>query len=99
MEPDSNKRPTATNIYQKIGNWLEEMGQDDNDDDDDDNVVKRQFFEADNIRQGLESPIHPNDMYTSKSINTRKITEALKSKDIISISKITGSQRIEIIDD
>ncbi|CAG8834910.1 15267_t:CDS:1, partial [Gigaspora margarita] len=53
----------------------------------------------DNIKQELKSQIHPNDMYSSKSINTRKITDALKS---ISISKIAVSQRIEsveIVDD
>ncbi|KAF0426372.1 putative Non-specific protein-tyrosine kinase [Gigaspora margarita] len=104
MDPAPNKRPTATNICQRIGYWLEEMGQDD---DDDDNEVKKQFFEVDNNKQELTSPIHPNDMYTSKSINTRKIKEALRSKtqDINAqyhLSKIEISQRIEsveIIDD
>ncbi|KAF0377941.1 hypothetical protein F8M41_012490 [Gigaspora margarita] len=85
-----------------MGNWLEEMGQDDNDDDDDNNyVVKKQFFEADNIKQKLKSQIHSNDVYTSKSINTRKIMKALRSEDINSISKITEeeiSQRIESIE-
>ncbi|KAF0332978.1 hypothetical protein F8M41_004339 [Gigaspora margarita] len=79
----------------------EEEEKDDDDDDDDDNVVKKQFFEADNIKQELTSPIHPSNVYKSQSINTRKITETLRSKDINSVSKIAEeeiSQRIESVE-
>ncbi|CAG8788559.1 6653_t:CDS:1, partial [Gigaspora rosea] len=64
----------------------------------------KQFFEADNIKQKLKSPIHPNDMYTSKSINTRKITEALRSKThginshLSRIAKEEISQGIEAVE-
>ncbi|KAF0392363.1 putative Non-specific protein-tyrosine kinase [Gigaspora margarita] len=74
MESDPNKRPTATNICHRVGYWLEEMEQDD------DNETKKQFSEADNIKPKLKSPIHSNDMYTSKSINTKKITEELNQE-------------------
>ncbi|KAF0481159.1 putative Non-specific protein-tyrosine kinase [Gigaspora margarita] len=74
MEPDPNKRPTATNICYRVGYWLEEMEQDD------DNEVKKQFLEVDIIKSETSELIHPNDMYASKLINTREITEALKSK-------------------
>ncbi|KAF0441330.1 putative Non-specific protein-tyrosine kinase [Gigaspora margarita] len=77
MDPDLNKRPTATVICHRVGGWLDEMKQDD---DDDENEVKRQFFEADNFKPKVKSSIHPKDLYTSKSINTRKIMEALRSK-------------------
>ncbi|KAF0441329.1 putative Non-specific protein-tyrosine kinase [Gigaspora margarita] len=101
MDPDPNKRPTATVICHRVGGWLDEMKQDD-----DDNEVKKQFFEADNIKPKLKSPIHPNDMYTSKSVNTRKISEALRSKtqDVNSqyhLSKIAEeeiNQRIESVE-
>ncbi|KAF0437820.1 hypothetical protein F8M41_004338 [Gigaspora margarita] len=67
-------------------------------DDDDDDVVKKQFFEADNIKQEFTSPIHPSDVYKSQPINTRKITETSRSKDINSFPKIAEEeicQRIE----
>ena len=65
---DQNKRPTATDIAHIIGCWLYEMSQDD------DSEIKNQFLEADKIKLNIESSKHPNDMYVSKSINTKEIT-------------------------
>ncbi|CAG8805425.1 658_t:CDS:1, partial [Gigaspora rosea] len=54
MDPDQNKRPTATDIAHIIGGWLYDMKQDDY------NEIKNQFLEADKIKPNIESPKHPD---------------------------------------
>ncbi|RIB19659.1 hypothetical protein C2G38_2245036 [Gigaspora rosea] len=50
----------AIHSFIEICILLDEMVNDD--DDDDDNEIKKQFFEANNIKRELKSPIHLNDM-------------------------------------
>ncbi|KAF0365687.1 hypothetical protein F8M41_013709 [Gigaspora margarita] len=95
MNPNPNKRPAATDICHRVGYWLDEMKQDDDDNevkkqffeaDEKSKKALKKKIDGDeqkiNIKPKLKSKslIHSNDMYTSKSINIRKITEALKSK-------------------
>ncbi|KAF0426248.1 putative Non-specific protein-tyrosine kinase [Gigaspora margarita] len=81
MNHDQNKRPTATVIGNRIGYWLDEMSQDD------DSEIKKQFLEADKIKLNVESPKHPNHVYTSKSINIQEITNKLSVLDLHEISE------------
>ncbi|RIB17869.1 hypothetical protein C2G38_2246129 [Gigaspora rosea] len=73
IDQDQNKRPTATVIGSIICHWLYEI----NKDDDNDNEFKKRFLEADKVKLNVESPKHPDHIYTSKFINTKEITNKL----------------------
>ncbi|KAF0517376.1 kinase-like domain-containing protein [Gigaspora margarita] len=78
MDEDVNKRPTATGIIEIITHWLDEMDQEN------DSEIKKQFLEADKIKSETIKQIHPQEMYTSKIYDTKKISYNL-SKSISEI--------------
>ena len=57
--------------------WIEEIGIFD-----DENKLKKQFLEADKTKPTIESPKNPNNMYISKPINIREISDRLESYEI-----------------
>ncbi|RIB04423.1 kinase-like domain-containing protein [Gigaspora rosea] len=76
MDSDPQKRPDALDIWVKCNEWNEIMKSSDNA-----NEIKNQFLEADKIVKALPiiSPKHPDFMYTSKIINTQKISNAIEA--------------------
>ena len=75
MDQDQNKRPTATVIGGIICYWFYEMSK----------IIimkSRNFFWTDKIKLNVESPKHPDHIYTSKLINTQEITSKLDLHEI-----------------
>ncbi|RIB02337.1 kinase-like domain-containing protein [Gigaspora rosea] len=91
MDSDPQKRPNAYDIRDTLDDWYDKIkGSDnvdlanegaDNKDNKDENIIKRQFLTADKMVKELQTtlPKHPDIMYTSKIINTQKISNAIKS--------------------
>ncbi|RIB24258.1 kinase-like domain-containing protein [Gigaspora rosea] len=71
MNSDPQKRPDVHIIWDKFQKWNESMESSNNS-----NEIVRQFLEADRIVKTLplKLPKHPDYMYTSKIINTKKIS-------------------------
>ncbi|RIB06387.1 kinase-like domain-containing protein [Gigaspora rosea] len=74
MNSDPKKRPTAEYIYNEILQWLYY-----------DKAIVNQFSIADTLKHKIWPSKHSDQMYTSKKINTREITEKL-SKLVLSNS-------------
>ncbi|RIB04062.1 kinase-like domain-containing protein [Gigaspora rosea] len=74
MDSDPEKQPAAWQVFQELYKWVEIMENSDN------NEIKKQFLDADKIVEKLpiNLPKHPDFMYTSKIINTQKISQAIK---------------------
>ncbi|KAF0536875.1 hypothetical protein F8M41_009009 [Gigaspora margarita] len=100
MDSDPQKRPTAVDVNVKLEIWSNIMrgsykyysdnSYDYNPNDNDANEIKKQFLNADKIVKELPiiSPKHPEFMYTSKIINTQRISAiqaTLRSKPIDSV--------------
>ncbi|RIB00112.1 hypothetical protein C2G38_1333216 [Gigaspora rosea] len=81
MDLDSEKRPHAYNIYEKISKWINIIEDSYEDSDEDADKIKRQFLCADEIVKTLllNLPKHPDMMYTSKIINTKNIMIAINA--------------------
>ncbi|RIB15247.1 kinase-like domain-containing protein [Gigaspora rosea] len=76
MDSDPQERPNAYQIENTLNYWYNIIKQSDNDEE-----IKRQFLAADKMVKELQTtlPKHPDIMYTSKIINTKKISNAIKS--------------------
>ncbi|RIB24355.1 kinase-like domain-containing protein, partial [Gigaspora rosea] len=72
MDSDPQKRPSAWDVYYKISVWFEDK-----------NKIRGQFLDADKVIKTLpiNSPSHPDHMYTSKLISTKLILNAIKEVD------------------
>ncbi|RIB10154.1 kinase-like domain-containing protein [Gigaspora rosea] len=95
MDSDPQKRPSAYDIWSTLKYWNEiieesynadldnEDANNENSDSDneDADLIKKQFLAADKMVKELQTtlPKHPDIMYTSKIINTQKISNAIKS--------------------
>ncbi|RIB08041.1 kinase-like domain-containing protein [Gigaspora rosea] len=66
MDSDPQKRPDAWEIDNKISKWL------DNDE------IKKQFLDANKVIKSLPISKHPDEIYTSKLISTKIISNAIK---------------------
>ncbi|RIB25552.1 kinase-like domain-containing protein [Gigaspora rosea] len=100
MDPDPQKRPAAWIVNSKLGIWSRIMSGSYkysphkfsyyNPNDYDADEIKKQFLNADKIVKELPtiSPKHPDFMYTSRIINTQRISAiqaTLRSKPINSV--------------
>ena len=73
MHSDPQERPNALDIYYKIRGWLYNLNSSNN------NEIKKQFLDADKVVKSLPASKHPNEMYTSKLIRTKLISNEFKS--------------------
>ncbi|RIB30117.1 kinase-like domain-containing protein [Gigaspora rosea] len=72
MHSDPQERPNALDIYRKIRDWLNDLNSSNNE-------IKKQFLDADKIVKSLPASKHPDEMYTSKLISTKLISNEFKS--------------------
>ncbi|RIB10889.1 kinase-like domain-containing protein [Gigaspora rosea] len=70
---DSQKRPSASKIWNILEEWNESMESLDSI-----NEIKKQFLAADKAIKSLTISKHPDEMYSSKIINTKLISKAIK---------------------
>lgn len=72
MDSDPRKRPDIEDIECQFEEWVEILK-----DSNDTSEIRKQFLDADKIAKKLSfvSPKHPDQMYTSKLIDTKKISE------------------------
>ncbi|RIB24791.1 kinase-like domain-containing protein [Gigaspora rosea] len=75
MDSDPQKRPDVFDISVKLYEWNDIIEYSDNA-----NEIKKQFLDSDKIikRLPIISPKHPDQMYTSKMINTQIISNTIK---------------------
>ncbi|RIB10897.1 kinase-like domain-containing protein [Gigaspora rosea] len=73
MDFDSQKRPSASNIWNILEEWNESIESLDSI-----NEIKKQFLEADKAIKSLPISKHPYEMYSTKIINTKLISKAIK---------------------
>ncbi|RIB24406.1 kinase-like domain-containing protein [Gigaspora rosea] len=94
MDSDPHKRPISWNVYQKVFKWNSNMISSVD--------ASKQFLDADKIVKELPVilPQHPDHMYTSKIINTQRISSAIKatltSIPIDSVEVPTVTNKIKI---
>ena len=72
MNSDSQKRPSAMDVYKTMNKWIDIIASLDN------NEIKTHFLDADKVIKSLPISKHPDEMYTSKLICTRSISKAIK---------------------
>ena len=94
MDPNPQKRPTASVITDKLNKWFDSICVPSTVQDIEISTIKQQFIDADKMIKEL--PIvgqkHSDHMYTSKLINTHEITEKLS--EIVVGSKLLDSIEI-----
>ena len=73
MNSDPQERPDVYDIWIILEKWNKSI-----ESSDDTNEIKKQFLEADKVIKLLPISKHPDDMYTSKIISTKLISEAIK---------------------
>ncbi|KAF0424591.1 Rho family GTPase Rho1 [Gigaspora margarita] len=93
MDPDPQKRPTASVITDKLNKWYDSICILSTVQDIEVGTIKQQFIEADKMINELPTvgQKHSDQIYTSKLINTREITENL-SKIVI------GSESLDCVE-
>ncbi|RIB16457.1 hypothetical protein C2G38_2090884, partial [Gigaspora rosea] len=79
MDPDPQKRPTASVITDKLNKWFDSICAPSIVQDIEDRTIRQQFMEAYKMIRELPTvgQKHSDHMYTSKLINTHEITEKL----------------------
>ncbi|RIB23640.1 kinase-like domain-containing protein [Gigaspora rosea] len=86
MNLDPQKRPNVSNIWVKLVKWNVSMkGSDEKADE-----IKKQFLDANKIVKNLPiiTPKHSGSIYTSKLINTSKISSAFKALDSLDSTRV-----------
>ncbi|KAF0458744.1 hypothetical protein F8M41_000904 [Gigaspora margarita] len=73
MDFDSQKRPSASKIWDILEEWNKSIESSDSV-----NEIKKQFIEADKVIKSLPISKHPDEMSTSKIISTKLISKAIK---------------------
>ncbi|RIB24094.1 kinase-like domain-containing protein, partial [Gigaspora rosea] len=73
MDFDSQKRPSASKIWNILEEWNESIESLDSI-----NEIKTQFLEADKAIKSLPISKHPDEMYFTKIISTKLISKAIK---------------------